>query len=188
MNRTKEEMTVMKSEKINSKKIVDRLITDELLKMGFSYNRMGTHYLHDSIAFSVSMRLEDFYSINEFCSKIETEICKKYGSERRGYWAGIDRAIETAFQTGNIDYLMDTFKSSYNYERMKVTKNAFIMTVRRKIMEELENQNSYNVTQLRIIIQGELEGISDVPVLEGIRNILFSIKGEEVTINQLLTS
>lgn len=177
MKRTIEEMSAMTNKKQNSKKTVDRLVMDELLEMGFCYNQIGTHYLHESIVISMQMRLEDFTKVSNFCQSIGTRVCKKYGIGIYQYANNIEAAIERAFSFGNINYLLDTFKSSYNKDKMKVNKNAFIMTVRQNILEALEKQKSYNATQLRIIIQGELENIIDVPILESMYNIVISLKG-----------
>lgn len=90
------------------------------------------------------------------------------------YANNIKSAIERAFDIGNINYLLDTFKSSYDKDKMKVSKNAFIMTVRRKIVEMLEKQEPYTATQLRLIIQGSVEGITDYALLKGICDIVSS--------------
>lgn len=172
MRFTKEEMSEMTYKKQNSKKTVDRLVMDELLEMGFSYNSIGTHYLHDSIVASTQMRLEDFVKVSNFCQTVGANVCKKYKVGAYQYANNIEAAIERAFETGNINYLLETFKSSYDKEKMKVTKNVFIMIVRRKIMESLAVQETHNATQLRLIIQGSVEGITDCNLLKGICDIV----------------
>lgn len=67
--------------------------------------------------------------------------------------------------------------TSYDSKKMKVTKNAFIMTVRRKIMDALAAQETHNVTQLRLIIQGRVEEITDYALLKGICDIVLSLRG-----------
>lgn len=79
MRRTKEQMSELTKSKVNSTKTVDRLVADELLEMGFSYNSIGTHYLHDSIVISTQLRLEEFAKVSNFCRLIGTRVCKKYG-------------------------------------------------------------------------------------------------------------
>lgn len=180
MRFTKEEMSEMERNKRESKKTVDRLVMDELLEMGFSYNSIGTHYLHDSIVVSTQLRIEDFMKVSNFCQMIGTKVCKKYKIGAYQYANNIEVAIERAFETGNINYLLETFKSSYDKEKMKVTKNVFIMTVRRKIMEALAAQESHNATQLRLIIQGSVEGIADCNLLKGICDIVLSAGGKAV--------
>lgn len=175
MARTKEELSEMTREKENSKKTVDRLVMDELLEMGFSYNSIGTHYLHDSIVVSTQMRLEDFMKVSNFCQMIGTKVCKKYKIGTYQYANNIEVAIERAFEVGNVNYLLETFKCSYDEKRMKVTKNVFIMTVRRKIMELLAAQETHNATQLRLIIQGSVEGITDCNLLKGICDIVLLV-------------
>lgn len=176
MKRTKEKMSEMTNKKRNSNKTADRLVMDELLEMGFSYNQIGTHYLHDSIVYSLSEKLENFKNVNTFCQYIGNLVQKKYDVGKYQYSTNVECSIERAFEVGNVNYLLETFKSSYDKDKMKVTKNVFIMTVRKKVLEELETQHPYNVTQLRIIIQGELESITDILVLEGMRNIVLSLK------------
>lgn len=175
MKFTKEEMSEMTRRKESSSKTVDRLVMDELLEMGFSYNSIGTHYLHDSIVISTQLRLEEFAKVSNFCQSIGTSVCRKYGVGCYQYANNIESSIERAFETGNISYLLETFRSSYDKDKMKVNKNTFIMTVRRKIMEALEKQNFYNATQLRLIIQGSVEGITDCNLLKGICDIVISV-------------
>lgn len=174
MKRTKEKMSEMTKEKQNSQKTVDRLVMDELLEMGFSYNHIGTHYLHDSIVYAVSLKAENFDRISDFCREIGRRVGRKYNVSSNHYCVEIAAAIDRAFDVGNINYLLETFKGSYDADRMKVTKNAFIMTVRRKIMEALEAQDTHNTTQLRLIIQGSVEGITDYKLLKGICDIVLS--------------
>ncbi len=175
MSRTKEEKEKMTKEKVNSPKTADRLVADELLEMGFSYNFMGTHYLHDSIVYSVLAKLEDFENVNGFCREISRRVCRKYNVGSYQYGTEIAQSIERAFAVGNINYLLETFKSSYDKEKMKVTKNAFIMTVRNIVMEKMEAEQSFNATQLRLIIQGTVEKITDISILEGMCKIVLSI-------------
>lgn len=175
MKYTRVQMSEMTRRKESSNKTVDRLVMDELLEMGFSYNSIGTHYLHDSIVESTKMRLEDFSNVSAFCKSISIRVCRKYKVGSYQYGANIKEAIERAFEAGNINYLLETFKGSYDKEKMKVTKNVFIMTVRRNIMEALAAQETHNATQLRLIIQGSVEGITDCNLLEGICDIVLSV-------------
>lgn len=78
MRFTKEQMSEMAKNKRESKKTIDSLVMDELLEMGFSYNSIGTHYMHDSIVFSTQMQLEDFANVSNFCQSIGVKVCKKY--------------------------------------------------------------------------------------------------------------
>lgn len=174
MRYTKEHMLEMTKEKQNNHKTVDKLVMEELLKMGFSYNRMGTHYLHESIVMSARMNLEDFGSVDKLCARIRERISKKYGIVAYQYSTEIAAVIERAFEVGDIEYLIHTFKGSYDCDKMKVGKNTFIMTVRKKIMDSLEGQEEYSIEQLRIIIQGTLEEITDRFLLEGLRNVVLS--------------
>lgn len=174
MKRTKEKMSEMTMEKQNSRKTVDRMVMDELLEMGFSYNHIGTHYLHDSIVYAASLKVEDFDGISDFCREVSRKVGRKYNVGSNHYCVEIAAAIDRAFEVGNINYLLDTFKGSYDADRMKVTKNAFIMTVRKKIVEALKEQDAHNITQLRLIIQGSVEGITDYTLLKGVCDIVLS--------------
>lgn len=178
---TLKEMENLTQSKINSPRTVDRLVADELLEMGFSYNHTGTHYLHDSIVFSTSLRLEDFENASELCRKVGVMVRKKYNICIDHYSGNIHSSIVRAFEVGNINYLLETFKSSYDYDKMCVTKNVFIMTIRRKIMDALEAQQSYNATQLRLIIQRTVENIKDVTLLQALCNIVVSMEGSNIT-------
>lgn len=174
MKRTKEKMSEMTREKQNSKRIVDRLVMDELLEMGFSYNHIGTHYLHDSIVYATRLKIEDFDGVSDFCREIGKKVGRKYNVSSNHYCVEIAAAIGRAFEVGNINYLLEIFKSSYDTTKMKVPKNTFIMTVRKKIVESLEAQEFHNATQLRLIIQGSIEGITDYTLLKGICDIVLS--------------
>lgn len=176
MRRTICNIEDLTQEKLNSPRTVDRLVADELLEMGFSYQKIGTHYLHDSIVISTKLHLEEFKDVCMFCRVIGNMARKKYNVGIYQYANNIERSIESAFATGNINYLLETFKSSYDYDKMKVTKNVFIMTVRKKIMEALEAGQSYNATQLRLIIQGTVENITDVTLLQALCNIVVSME------------
>lgn len=175
MRLTLEHIEHLTQDKINSLKMVDKLVSDELLEMGFSYKFIGTHYLHDSIVYSTSLKLEHFSNVGLLFHEIEKELKKKYNIKYNYYYKRIDESIERAFEVGNINYLLETFKSVYDREKMKVTTNEFIMVMRQKIMETLKLQQSYNATQLRLIIQGTVENITDVTLLQAICNIVVSV-------------
>lgn len=168
------DMEDLTQEKINSPRTIDRLVADELLEMGFSYSYIGTHYLHDSIVYSTSLKLEDFKDVYNFYHRVNELVQKKYKVNVTA--AAISKAIEQAFDLGNINYLLETFKGSYDKDRMMVSNKVFIMTVRRKIMETLEAQQSYNATQLRLIIQGTVENIKDITLLQALCNIVVSME------------
>lgn len=180
MKRTKEEMSEMTRDKENSKKTADKLVMDELLEMGFSYKYIGTHLLHDSIILSTKMRLEDYEDVNGFCADIASAVRKKYSVDRTQYTNNIRFSIENALTCGNIDYILDIFKNSYDKDRMVINKNAFIMTIRRKLIPTLAKEESYNANQLRLIIQGGVEEITDYNLLKGICDIVLSVGGRSL--------
>lgn len=177
MGRTMIEKSIMTKEKLNSKKTVDGLVSDELLEMGFSYGDIGTHYLHDCIVSSTQLKLEDFGSVKQFCRRVGGIVCMKYNVDHTSLCTAITVSIDRAFDTGNINYLLETFKGSYDRERMKVYKNTFIMVVRPKIMAALDAQDAKSNTQLRLIIQGTVEKITDYALLKGISDIVLSLAG-----------
>lgn len=104
-------------------------------------------------------------------------VIKKYGIGMNKYCVAIEDAIERAFIGGNINYLLETFRSSYDKDRMKVPKNTFIMTMRKKIMDASKEQDIHNATQIRLIIQGSVEGITDYALLKGLCDIILSFNG-----------
>ncbi len=164
------------NDKINSSRSVDKLVFDELLEMGFSYSYIGTHYLHDSIVYSISLKLEDFKDVSEFYNRIRMMVHKKYNVSTLQYTPAVAGAIDRAFDLGNINYILEVFKNSYDKDRMTVTNRTFIMTIRKKIMEALQVQQSFNTTQLRLIIQGSVENITDITLLQALCNIVASVE------------
>lgn len=178
--RTKEEINKLTAEKMGGANPAERMITDELLKMGFSYSFMGTHYLHDSIAFSVSGnsgRLENFTSVSTFCGNIGDMVCKKYKTSFQNYCSAVTNAIDSAFLGGDINYILDVLKGSCDCERMTATRKQIIMNVRQKILNEMETEQEYSVAQLRLIIQGGVNEITDYALLKSISNIVMCFSG-----------
>lgn len=175
MRFTKDEMSEMTRKKQNSPKTVDHLVMDELLEMGFTYTYIGTHYLHDSITCATKLRIEDFNDANDFFRTVNSIVRGKYKVGKDSYGESIASAINRAFETGNVGYLLDVFKGVYNKDKMTVSSKNFIMVVRKKIIETLEEQKFYNTTQLRLIIQGSVERITDYNILKGICDIILSV-------------
>lgn len=130
-NNSKSQMT---QEKASSKSGNEQLIFDELLKMGFTYSQMGTHYLHDYLALSLETKVEDFPTINKFYSHIREQIADKYKLQVQPCYVQMRISIDTAFTNGNIDYLLDTFKGVYDYDKMSVSYKPFVMTLREKLL------------------------------------------------------
>lgn len=177
MGRSIVEKSIMTREKQNSGRAVDRLVMDELLKMGFSYGNIGTHYLHDSIAVSTELRLEDFSGVDEFCRKASEIVRKKYNISSYQYYVAISTSIEKVFDTGNTEYLMETFKGCCDKDILKVQRKVFIMTVRPKIMAAMDPQDLCSGDQLRLVIKGTVEKITDYALLKGISDIVLSLAG-----------
>lgn len=175
MRKSNIEKSIMTEEKLNSKKTADRLVMDELLEMGFSYSSIGTHYLHDIIVASTQFKLEDFENVTKFCEKAAKIVCKKYNIKEMYCYKSITYSINKAFEDGNIEYLLNTFKGSYDKDRMNVSKNEFIMVVRPKIIAALEEQETKSNTHLRSVIQGTVEKITDYALLKSISDIVLSL-------------
>lgn len=178
MSRTKSEMEIMTVSKTNSKNAKEKMVSDELLKMGFSYSYIGTHYLHDSIFYAIRMNLEAYANVRTFCGEIGNKVSQKYGVSYRQYCIESAKAIEKAFTDGNVDYMLEVFKGAYNRERMTVLKTQFIMVLRNKLLNEMEEQRGYTTSQLRLIIQGTVDRITDERLLEGLCNIVLSMEGQ----------
>lgn len=179
MGRTKEKILELTREKEDSIRMADKIVMDELLEMGFNYNHIGTHYLHDSIVCSLFMDSYKYGGNYVFCLKIRDKMCRKYKVNGNTYSVDVYHSIESAFRNGNIDYIMETFKNSCDKDKMVVGKNTFIMTVRRKLIRILKEQENYNATQLRLIIQGSVEKITDYNLLRGICDIVLSVGDKE---------
>ena len=138
MRWTSDEKIKMTHEKASRKGRNEQLVFNELLKMGFNYSQIGTHYLHDYVVASLDLRIEDFQTVGDFHNCIRKQISRKYGVTRDSYYTRIRIAIEAAFVNGNINYLLDTFKAVYDCDRMSVPYKVFIMTLREKLLISME--------------------------------------------------
>ncbi len=173
-NRTKAEKKRMTQERANSTDVRERMIMDELLKMGFSYEIIGTHYLHDSISFAVSTNLGPV-CVRDFCKTIRMKACEKYGVTYHHLCTYISISIERAFRLGNIEYILDVLKESYDHEEMRVRSGQLIMILRTKILSELNKEQPLTDLQLKYNICDAIENIADRSLLEGIYNIVISL-------------
>lgn len=173
-NRTNAEKEQMTQEKLGSANVKERMVMDELLKMGFSYGIIGTHYLHDSILFAVSTNMgsacaRDFYKV------VRMKACEKHSVTYHRLCTYISISIERAFRLGNIEYILDVLKESYGHEAMKIRSGQLIMVLRTKILSELNKGQQTKDLQLKYNICDAIENIVDSPLLEAIYNIATSL-------------
>lgn len=170
-NAEKERMTQKKSNSTSDK---ERMVMDELLKMGFSYGIIGTHYLHDSILFAVSTNLGSACA-RDFCKAVRMKACEKYGVTYHHLCTYISISIEQAFRLGNIEYILNVLKESYDHEGMRIQSGQLIMILRTKILSELNEEQQISDLQLKYNICDAIENITDRPLLEAIYNITISL-------------
>ncbi len=171
-NERKERIDNFTLEKMNGKRKADRLVSDELLNMGFCYGYIGTHYLHDVIVWEIQHKLEDFEGARDFYLRGVKSVMEKYSIGDYQCKNDITESIERAFAFGDINYLLEVFKGSYDYDKMKVASRVFTMTVRNKILMGVEEEQSYDERKLKRIIHKSIDDIADMAVLYGIKNIM----------------
>lgn len=169
----KKELAAKTFNKMNS---VEKMVNDELLEMGFSYTYTGTYYLRDAIIFAIKEKPGQSQTATDLAARVGEAVARKYKVKSRSeVFMSISAAIIDAFTRGNIDYLLDVFKKSYDYDKGKVSNVAFIITVAEKIKQEIAAEQKFNITQLRILIQGEVENITDHAILESLYGIIHAL-------------
>lgn len=155
----------------------ERVVSEELLHMGFSYKYTGTFYLRNAIMFAIKEKPGQYQTSRELIGRINTMVANKYGIRRDTAIMQMRLSIESAFTFGNIDYLLDIFKGVYDYEKGRVDNATFIMTVAEKIKQDAEEKQCFSATQLRILIQGEVENIKDIETLGSLYSIVHALEG-----------
>lgn len=156
---------------------LEKMVSDELLYIGVSYKHTGTYYLKDAIVFAIKEKPAQYQTSKELTGRINSMVANKYGLTRETVIGQMRYAIEYAFVYGNIDYLLDIFKGTYDCGKGKVDNATFIMTVAEKIKQDMAEKQYLNATQLRILIQGEVENITDVITLGNLYGIVQSLEG-----------
>ena len=146
-------------------------VTSELLKIGFGFNYIGTHYLADCIGLAVESHLAIGTSVRSFMGYITRTVGEKYGVDRTTVATLITTVIERAFDFGNIDYLLDILKGTYDYDSQKVSYSSLIMNLAEKIRLDIE-QEYQNAKDLKEQIRESLDSITDPILLSGIYNIM----------------
>lgn len=177
MNRTakqREELAYKSFSKMNQ---LEKTASDELLNMGFSYKHVGTYYLRDAVIFAAREKPGQYQTSRELMGKINTMVSNKHGLKRETAITQMGYSIECAFAYGNTDYLLEIFKGIYDYEKNKVSNATFILTTAEKIKQDMAAGQCFNATQLRILIQGEVENITDFITLSNLYGIVHALEG-----------
>lgn len=172
-----EKILEMEQEKPNSANKIDRMVMDELLKMGFSYKRTGTNQLHDAIAFVVKSDPKSFLSTADAIRAAYRCLARKYGGKKESHQTHISNAIGAAFDVGNIDYLLDVFKNSLDPNTGRVNGSTFIMTVSRRILIRMEEENQLiDADRLRESIQESISKITSTSALASLCGIALALR------------
>lgn len=153
---------------------LEKKVNEELLHMGVSYEYTGTYYLRDAIIFAVKEKPGQ-QTLRELMRKINTQVANKYRVKTTTVICQMGYSIECAFAYGDIDYLLNAFKGVYDYDKGRVKNAAFIMTTAEKIKQDIEAEQKFNTTQLRILIQGEIENITDPVTLSNLYGIIHAL-------------
>lgn len=173
-----EKILEMEKEKLNSTNKIDRMVMDELLKMGFSYKRTGTNQLHDAIAFVVKSDPKSFLSTADAIRAAYRYLARKYGGKKESHQTHISNAIGAAFDVGNIDYLLDVFKNSLDPNTGRVNGSVFIMTVSRRILIRMEEEiQLIDANRLRESIQESISKITSTSALASLCGIALALRG-----------
>lgn len=162
---------------LNNMNRLEKIVSDELLHMGFSYKYTGTFYLRDAIMFAIKEKPGQYQTSRELIGRINAMTANKYGIKRDTAIMQMRLSIENAFTFGNIDYLLDIFKGTYDYDKGRVDNATFIMTIAEKIKQDAAQKQCFNATQLRILIQGEVENIKDIETLGSLYSIVHALEG-----------
>ena len=177
MNRTakqREELAYKSFSKMNQ---FEKTASDELLNMGFSYKHVGTYYLRDAVIFAAREKPGQYQTSRELMARINSMVANKHAVKRETAITQMGYSIECAFAYGDIDYLLSIFKGTYDYEKNKVSNATFILTVAEKIKQDMAAGQCFNTTQLRILIQGEVENITDAITLGSLYGIVHALDG-----------
>lgn len=151
-------------------------VTSELLKIGFGFNYIGTHYLADCIGLAVESHLALGTSVRVFMGYITRTVGEKYNVDKTTIGTLINCAIEKALDFGNIDYLLSILQGTFDYDNQKVTYPTLIMNLAEKIRLDIE-QEYQSAKDLKEQIKENLDNITDPVLLSGICNIVTAVRG-----------
>lgn len=157
----------------------EECVIKELLRMGASYNRIGTYYIQDCIVAAVNSDIRDFKNISDYVNAIKTKIAEKYGITKQNLCKNIERTIDRMLYKGDYDYILSMFKGDYDPDRQTVAANPFILTVAEKVRADMAKEYR-NANYFRNKIKENIDNITDVTVLNGIYSIMMSLKGGAV--------
>ncbi len=174
--KTKQEKELA-AKSLNNMNHLEKLVSDELLHMGFSYKYTGTYYLRDAIMFAMREKPGQYQTSRELIGRINAMVANKHSIKRETAIMQMRLSIENAFTFGDIDYLLDIFKGTYDYDKGRVDNATFIMTVAEKIKQDAAQKQCFNATQLRILIQYEVENIKDAETLGSLYGIVQALEG-----------
>lgn len=177
MNRTSQQRRELAYKSFSKMNQLEKTASDELLNMGFSYKHVGTYYLRDAVIFAAREKPGQYQTPRELMGRINSIVANKHGVKRETAITQMKYSIECAFAYGNTDYLLEIFKGTYDYGKGRVSNATFIMTVAEKIKQDMAAGQNFNTTQLRILIQGEVENITDVITLSSLYGIVQSLEG-----------
>ena len=177
MNRTPEQRKELAYRSFNKVNRLEKMVSDELLEMGFSYKHVGTYYLRDAIIFAAREKPGQYQTSRELMGRINTMVSNKHGVKRETSINQMRYSIECAFAYGNINYLLDIFKGAYDYDKGRVSNSTFIMGVAEKIKQDIAEKETFNATQLRILIQDKVENITDIITLGNLYGIVQCLEG-----------
>lgn len=173
---TREARKTAAIESLKTMSEVEECVVKELLRMGASYNRIGTYYIQDCIIAAVNSNIRDFKNLSDYVNTIKTKVAKKYGITKPNLWKNIERTIDRMLYKGDYDYILSIFKGDYDPDRQTVAANPFILTVAEKVRADMAKQYR-NADYFRNKIKESVENITDPTLLNGICNILMSLKG-----------
>lgn len=174
---SKEKIREMEQEKLSRTSKVDKLVMEELLKMGFTYSYTGTNHLHDAIVCAIRENPRDHETMQELLKEANRKANAKYGITAQKFQNSIAISIDRAFDTGNVEYMLEVFKGVYDYDKQTIQSRAFIATMRRKIIDEVESERGVGIDDLRQSIKDTVDNIFDISILTSICGVLMAVKG-----------
>lgn len=154
---------------------LEKKVNEELLHMGFSYEYVGTYYLRDAVIFAIKEKPGQYQTSRELMGRINAMVANKHRVKTTTVICQMRYSIECAFAYGDIDYLLNVFKGVYDYDKGRVKNATFIMTTAEKIKQEIAAEQNFTATQLRILIQGEVENITDPVILESLYGVIHAL-------------
>lgn len=181
MNRTSQQRRELAYKSFSKMNQLEKTASDEFLHMGFSYKYVGTYYLRDTVIFAAREKPGQYQASRELMGRINSMVANKHGINRSTAICQMGHSIECAFAYGNIDYLLEIFKGTYDYGEGRVSNATFILTIAEKIKQDMAAGQCFNTTQLRILIQGEIENITDAITLGNLYGIVHALEGGSMT-------